>query len=59
MTEFDIRAEISALWIAIRQLNENQRALLDNIHRLSHRLFIQEAATVVEEMEEEEPRVLH
>ena len=52
MTEFDIRAEISALWIAIRQLNENQRALLDNIQRLSHRLVIQEAATVVEEMDE-------
>ena len=52
MTDWDMRAEIAALWIAIRQLNENQRALLDNIQRLSHRLVIQEAATVVEEMEE-------
>ena len=57
MTDWDMRAEIAALWIAIRQLNENQRALLDNIQRLSHRLFIQEAITVAEEMDE--PRTLH
>lgn len=53
MTDLDaIRAEIAALWIALQQVNANQRALLDNIYRLSHRLMVQEAATVVEEMED-------
>lgn len=53
LTDLDaIRAEIAALWAACQQLNANQRALLDNIYRLSHRLAIQESATVIEEMQE-------
>lgn len=58
MTELDaLRAEIAALWVALRQVNENQLALNANVHRLSHRLMIQEAVTAAEELDQ--PKGLH
>lgn len=48
----EVRANIAALWEAIRQLNMNDQNMLSNITRLSHRLVLQEAALVVEEMED-------
>lgn len=51
------RAEIAALWIAIKQVNQNQLTLQRNVERLSFRLMLQEAATVAAEMDQ--PRISH
>lgn len=45
-----IRAEIAALWTAIRDLNNNDQNLLANVYRLSNRLLVHEATQVSEEM---------
>lgn len=57
MTDFDLHAEISALWIAIQQVNQNQLAIHTNLKRLSDRLAISEAAAALDEMDE--PRALN
>lgn len=56
MTDFDLHAEISAIWIAIQQVNQNQLAIHANVKRLSERLAVHEAATALNQMDE--PRAL-
>jgi hypothetical protein len=51
MTELDaLRAEIAALWIALKQVNENQQAIHTNFYRMSARMNLHEAYQASAEM---------
>ena len=53
----ELRVELEQIWAAIRALNQNDGALLQNVMRLSHRLSVHEAWTAAQEMDE--PRANH